>query len=153
MKVNRGKDFEGQIRCAFENYRDTSVIRLLDPQSGYAGVRNICDFIVYHFPNQYFIECKSCYGSSLPFSNITKNQWQGLLDVSKINGVYAGYMIWFIDYDKTVYVSANKMEQIRLGDRKSVRFDEPDAFVITGHKKRVLFDYDMTEFFMRTLTV
>ena len=152
MAVNRGKDFENQIKEAFERMPHTSVTRLIDPQSGYAGVRNICDFIMYHYPIQYFIECKSCYGNTLPFSNITKNQWDGLLEKSSIKGVVAGYMIWFIDHDLTCFITAQQMQMLKDKGCKSVNVHtfplelDGDWIYIRGTKKRVLFDYDMTNF-------
>lgn len=149
-RINRGKDFEEQIRKGFNAVRNTTVTRLLDPQNGYAGVRNICDFIVYHYPVQYFIECKSCYGNTLPFSNITENQWRGLLNVSQTYGVVAGYLIWFIDKDETIFVSAENMEQLKKDGFKSfniTKWDREDWYHLRGHKRRVLFDYDMKDFF------
>ena len=149
MKVNRGKDFESQIRKAFEEVENTSVVRLLDPQSGYAGVRNICDFIVYHYPHQYFIECKSCYGNTLPFSNITKNQWTGLLEMSEIRGVIAGYMIWYIDHDRTIFVPARSMQVHKELGEKSLNISkqwDSDYIEIKGKKKGILFEYDLSKF-------
>ena len=150
VAVNRGKDFENQIKEAFEKVPHTSVTRLIDPQNGYAGVRNICDFIVYHSPHQYFIECKSCYGNTLPFSNITKNQWDGLYEKSKIDRVVAGYIIWFIDHDRTIFVPAQSMITHKKLGAKSYNIAkqwDSDYIEIEGKKKRVLFDYDMTSFF------
>ena len=150
MAVNRGKQFEEQIKEAFEKVPHTSVTRLIDPQNGYAGVRNICDFIVYHYPHQYFIECKSCYGNTLPFYNITKNQWDGLYEKSKIDGVVAGYIIWFIDHDRTIFVPAQSMITHKELGAKSYNIAkqwDSDYIEIEGKKKRVLFDYDMNSFF------
>lgn len=152
MAVNRGKQFEEQIREAFEKVPHTSVVRLIDPQNGYAGVRNICDFIVYNYPYQFFIECKSCYGNTLPFTNITKNQWDGLYEKSHINGVVAGYMIWFIDHDRTIFVPAQSMIVHKELGKKSWNISnqwDSDCIEIKGEKKRVLFDYDMTDFLER----
>lgn len=158
-KVNRGKSFEEAIRVAFERNPDVSVTRLLDPQAGYAGVRNICDFIVYSYPRQYFIECKSCHGNTLPiystdpkkcYGAITNTQWEGLVEQSSIKGVVAGYLIWFIDHDVTIFVSALKMKELRDKGDKSFNItkrDDKDLFRIDGRKKRVLFEYDMTNFF------
>lgn len=152
-KVNRGKDFENQIRQSFEKIPDTNVTRLIDPQNGYAGVCNPCDFIVYHYPNQYFIECKSCYGNTLSFSNISKGQWDGLANASTVPGVVAGYMIWFIDHDRTVFVPAQSMlVHKELGEKSwniAKQWDS-DFIEITGKKKRILFDYDLSNFFERT---
>lgn len=159
MAENRGKDFENKIREAFENVPETSVTRLLDPQSGYAGVRNICDFIVYKYPKQFFIECKSCYGNTLSihsnnpkkkYGAITNNQWEGLEAMSKIKGVVAGYMIWFIDHDRTIFVPAQSMIVHRELGEKSYNITkqwDSDFVEIQGQKKRVFFEYDMSKFF------
>ena len=147
--VNRGKQFEEQIRKGFLKVPDTNVIRLQDPMAGYAGIRNICDFVVYHHPYQYLIECKSCHGNTLPYTNITDNQYSGLLNVSRIRGIVAGFMIWFIDKDVTLFVDADCLDVFRKEhDAKSFRFDDRpfNCIEITGQKRRVLFDYDMHDF-------
>ena len=149
--VNRGKQFEDQVRIGFERVPETSVDRLIDPQNGYAGVRNICDFIVYHYPHEYYIECKSCYGNTLPFSNITKNQWQGLLEKSKYAGVVAGVVVWFIDHDTTMFIPIKTLERMRQEGAKSVNIRHQENlnyehYIVPGTKKRVLFDYDFTGF-------
>lgn len=160
-KVNRGKDLENQIRTAFENVQDTSVDRLPDQMSGYVGSSNICDFVIYHYPHQYYIECKSCYGNTLSinsnnpkhkYGDITNNQWEGLLKKSKITGVVAGYIIWFIDHDITVFISAESMQKLKdFGDKsvhviKSLQKLNGEWYAIPGKKRRVLFDYDLSEF-------
>lgn len=152
MAVNRGKDFEQQIRESFERVDNTSVTRLIDPQAGYAGVRNICDFIVYHHPYQYMVECKCHYGNTLPFSCITDNQWQGLLQESYHKGVRAGIMVWFIDHDVTAYVPIQWLEELKLNGKKSLHINDVVgdltlAVPVYGKKKRILFDYDMERFF------
>lgn len=148
LAENRGKQFEAVVKKAFEDVPNTSIIRLIDPQHGYAGVRNICDFIVYHFPHQYFIECKSCHGNVLPFSNITDNQWSGLVEQSKIKGVKAGVLVWYIDRDTTLFVPIQVLEQMKSEGAKSIRYDvDAEVIHIDGKKKRVLFNYDMGAFF------
>jgi hypothetical protein len=158
MAVNRGKQFEDQISAAFEKIPNTSVTRLIDPQGGQAGVSNICDFIVYHYPTQFFIECKSCYGNTLSINSnnpkkkygaISNKQWEGLEEMSKIEGVVAGYMIWFIDHDRTIFVPAQSMIVHKELGEKSYNIGkqwDSDYIEIKGKKKRVLFDYDMTDF-------
>lgn len=151
MGVNRGKDFEDCIREACEAVPDTSVTRLIDPQAGYAGVRNICDFIVYKYPTQFFLECKSIKGNTLNFkSDITKNQWDGLLEQSKVRGVVAGVVVWFIDHDQTIFVPIQNLEEMRQLGEKSfnvTKWSIDDWFHIPGRKKRVYFEYDMEKFF------
>lgn len=149
LGVNRGKQFEEQIKLAFEKVPNTTVTRLIDPQNGFAGVRNICDFIVYHYPNQLFIECKSCYGNTLPFSNITENQWEGLLKVSDVVGIRAGIVVWFIDHDETFFVPIKYLQELKDCGEKSLninKFDRCCCYRIPGTKRRVLFDYDFYDF-------
>lgn len=151
MGVNRGKNFEDCIREACEAVPDTSVTRLIDPQAGYAGVRNICDFIVYKYPTQFFLECKSIKGNTLNFkSDITENQWNGMLEQSKVRGVVAGVIVWFIDHDKTIFVPIQELEEMKQSGHKSfnVTAEYSDYyFHLAGRKKRIYFEYNMENFF------
>ncbi len=147
MGVSRGKQFEQQIRKALEAYPTSiSVDRFADPMAGYAGIRNICDFVVYKMPFQYYFECKSTYGNTLNFNNITKDQWNGLDEKSKITGVYAGVIVWFIDHDLTVYVPIRQLVWLKENGRKSLNVNhlaDINHFAIPAKKKRVLFEYNM----------
>lgn len=155
MGINRGKQFEKQIRNGFENCKYSDIIsidRLPDPMGGYKGIGNICDFTVFDTPHLYYLECKCCYGKSFPISYITKNQWEGLLEKSKIPSVIAGYIIWLIDYDFTFFVFASNLSAyIERTGRKSISADDAISgklirYPINGKKRKVLFDYDMGEF-------
>lgn len=149
--MNKGKQFENVIRNSFESVPDTSVIRLPDPVQGYLGYRNICDFIVYHYPTQYFIECKSVSGDRFPFANITDNQWKGMLQMSKLKGVRAGIICWFINRDVTLFIDIRLLQELRDSDCKSIRYDDYRynnmVYKLDGKKKRIFFDYDMEQFF------
>jgi hypothetical protein len=165
-KVNRGKDFEAQVQAGFARLYGVSIDRLPDPMAGYAGVKNICDFIVFKQPKQYYIECKSCYGNTMSihsnnpkkmYGNITNNQWDGLLEKSKIPGVKAGILVWFIDHDVTYWIDIQVLQRHRDKGHKSISYFAdwvdctPETYdkwtIITGTKRRVLFDYDFTDFF------
>ena len=146
MAENRGKQFEQKIRQAFLKVPNVSVDRINDQTTHYKGSTNICDFIVYKKPYEYYIECKSVHGNTFPFSNITDTQWQGLLEKSKINGVVAGVICWWVDKDVTRFLSIQDLQLARDFGDKSIRFDEP-YLPIFGRKKRVFFDYDMALFF------
>ena len=84
MAENRGKQFEGVIREALEKVDDVMVVRLPDPTNGYLGIRNIADFIVYQYPFIYFIECKSVHGNTFPLSNLTDNQYKGMVEKTQL---------------------------------------------------------------------
>lgn len=164
MATNRGKQFESVIREAFNQVPNTSVIRLHDQTNGFKGSQNICDFVIYHYPYQFLIECKSVHGNRLPFANITDTQYMGLLESSNITGVHAGIICWWIDKDVTKFIPIALIQRMRLEGMKSYPHDF-DGYVtqgqqrslimesipICGKKKRVFFDYDMSglfEFFL-----
>lgn len=95
--VNRGKQFEEVIRKCFEKI-GASVDRLHDQTNGFSGSSNIADFIVYHYPFEYYIECKAIHGNTLsihsndpkqPYGLIRKKQWEGMAEKVKTYGVYA----------------------------------------------------------------
>ena len=146
---NRGKQFESVIKEAFLKVDGVSIDRLHDQMTGYKVTsKNICDFIVYREPYEYYIECKSVHGASLPFSNITDAQWNGLLQKSTIQGVFAGVICWWIDKDVTKFIPIQALQWNKEYGYKSLRYNHNGtSFVeIKGKKKRVFFEYDMEEF-------
>lgn len=153
MSVNRGKKFESVIKKAFEKVPNVSIDRLHDQTTGFIGSSNICDFIVYKEPYEYYIECKSVHGNTLSFSNITETQWNGLLEKSKIEGVFAGVICWWVDKDVTKFIPIQVLAWLDMSGYKSIRYDNgtPDKYIgdiieIKGKKKRVFYDYNMEDF-------
>lgn len=146
MSVNRGKQFEGVVKEAFEKVPHTFVLRLHDQTTGYLGSANICDFIVYNEPNLFLIECKSVHGNTFSFSNISSTQLKGLDDASRKLGVRAGILCWWIDHDVTKFIYIDDIMWYMKRGAKSMRYDDIEGIVINGTKKRVFFDYDMEEF-------
>ena len=154
MPPNYGKEFEGVVRKAFEKVPNVSIDRLHDQTTGWKGSSNICDFIVYREPYEYYFECKSVHGNTLPFSNITETQWEGLLEKSKIEGVFAGVICWWIDKDVTKFIPIQLLQYMKECDKlKSYRYEfggylpkQYTAIEIKGKKKRVFFNYDMEKF-------
>lgn len=147
MGVNRGKQFEEAIRTALKKCPGVSIDRFQDPMAGYAGIRNICDFVAYSYPFEYYFECKSLYGNTLNFNNITKDQWEGLQEKSYIPGVQAGVIVWFIDHNVTVYVPIESLVELKNNGAKSLNIKDiinvTIPFIsVPGKKKRVLFEYD-----------
>lgn len=122
--ANEGKRWEGIVRGQLESDVDCSVDRLPDPTMGYKGVRNICDFVAYKYPHQFYIEAKSCKGNTLPFSNITENQWEGLLEKSRYNGVGAFVLVWFVEHDQVVIADIRYLEKIRNLGKKSLNINQ-----------------------------
>lgn len=155
MAPSRGKQFEDVIKKCFLNVRNVSVDRIHDQLTGFKGSQNICDFIVYKKPYEYYIECKSIHGNTFPFKNITDTQWNGLTQKSCIEGVKAGILCWWIDKDVTRWIPINIINYLADEGAKSIRYDT-DVYLgknthkiidIPGKKKRIFFDYDMEVFF------
>ena len=164
MAQNRGKQFENVIRKTFEAFNGVSVDRIHDQTTGFRDSTNICDFIVYRKPYQYYIECKTVHSDYLSiygknpkkcYGNITNTQWEGLLAKSKIPGVVAGVLCWWVERDTTVFMPIQFLqEQRERFGRKSIKytyatseFKNNAPIVLCGYKKRVFFDYDMDDFF------
>lgn len=149
--IQRGKDFENIIRQAFLDVPETTVERLPDPTAGYLGYRNPCDFLIYHYPYVYYIECKTVHSHRLPFTNVTFNQRVGMLEASKTKGVIAGIICWFIPEDKTYFIPIQVYEKYRLDGEKSLNLHRmnpsKDGWVeLKAEKKRVFFEYDINDF-------
>ena len=117
--VNRGKSFEQRFKTDFERIPNSLCIRLPDQMSGYKGSgQNICDYICYNYPNQFFIECKSHKGASIPFDKIS--QYDKMKDVVGIKGVRAGVVLWLYDKDKVFYIPISTITEMKKDDKKSV---------------------------------
>ena len=150
MSSNIGKEFEVRVKDAFLNVPGVSVDRLHDQTNGFAGSWNPCDFIVYKYPYEYYIECKTVNGISLPVRNVTKNQREGLLQKAGVPGVFAGIVCWWRPVNVTKFIPIWNFELARLHGNKHYRYDwtnDNGVVEIHGRKKRVFFEYDMGRFF------
>lgn len=149
MAKNRGKDFEAVVKECFLRVPGVSIDRLHDQTNGFKGGSNICDFIVYKKPYEYYVECKTIHGNTFPLVNITDKQWKGLFAKSKIMGVKAGVLCWWVDKDVTKWLPIKTLGIIQENGFKSVRYDMNSlpCYNLIGEKKRIYFDYDMEAFF------
>ena len=163
MSKNQGKGFETEVQTAFEMVTDCVAHRLKDQIGQYRNVSNPCDFFFYHMPYLYAIECKSTKGASLSFSDIREQeQIMDLHEIAQKRGVVAGFMIWFIDKDITVFVRHDIVYDMYLeskrGGRKSIaladilKLSSEDFHIIQGKKKRTYFTYDVSDFLARKWT-
>lgn len=108
------KIFEDITRKSLET-EHAIVNRLPDQMSGNLGSVNPGDFLVYKYPNLYYIECKSCTQSVFDIkAHISEGQWLALLrkEELKLPGVYVGYLLWFTESSKVFWISAENMKII-----------------------------------------
>lgn len=155
MGTNYGKQFESVIKDCLKKVPDIDIQRLYDTTNGFVGVKQPSDYIVYKYPHIYYLECKSTHAGTLNKNNIT--QLDALIEKSKVSGVEAGVIIWYEEHDVTVYIPIETL-QVHFYNRskKSVAVKEilnEDLkqsgyyYILKGKKKRVFYDYDMTDFF------
>lgn len=143
---NNGKQFEKIVREQLESLHGVSVDRIND-NVGFKGAYNIADLIVYRYPCQYYIECKTIRGTSFPFSNINENALRDMQFKSIFHGVGCYFLIWFVDLDKTIAVPSSEIYlAMYLKGKKSIgvsSFDEYEYITVDGTKKRKYYNYNM----------
>lgn len=116
--ASRGKKFEDRFKSDWvESVTDSVCYRLYDTMSGYMGQRNVGDFICYKYPLMFIIDCKSIQGNTLPFSDL--RQYDQMLEYKNIKGVRVGFVVWFVDHDKVLWIPVQTMEKIQKEGLKS----------------------------------
>lgn len=145
--VNRGKQFEGDVREDWKRtVPDSFIIRLPDQISGYINASaNPCDLIAFKSPYLFLIECKSIHGNTLPFSNI--HQYSKLLKYKGITNLFPGILLWWIDLNTICWVPIEELEKMKKDGKKSVHIkmlDESEykLFKIPAIKKTVRMQAD-----------
>lgn len=143
--MNIGKQFESNFKNSVSKcYPKLSVTRLYDATGGYA-VKNICDFILYSYPHQYFMELKAYKGNTINFKVLTSTQYNGLLEVSNVMGVYAGVLFKFNDYNEAYFVPIGVIHKMKESGLKSIHIDQArhigaNLSVIKTLKTTVIYD-------------
>lgn len=121
--ANRGKQFETKFQEQWNNsVPDSLCYRLYDTMGGYKAVANVGDFVCYKYPNIFLIDCKSIQGNTLPFSDL--RQYEKMLEYKNITGVYVGFIVWFVDHDKVLWIPVQTMEKIKNEDLKSFNINK-----------------------------
>lgn len=119
MPINYGKKFEERFKLDWlRTFPNSTITRLYDVTSGYTSISTISDYICYNYPNQFFIECKSHKGASLPLKNIT--QYDKMIKEVGKPGVRVGVILWLIEKDKVYYVPISTVTTLKDNNKKSV---------------------------------
>lgn len=136
----RGKRFEEIIHETLE--RSGFVVeRIKDQMSMFKGSTNGYDFIAYKHPLIYFLECKSIKGNRLPINTVHfKRQLASLLNRAENVGVIAGFIVWFVDHDLTMFFDARYVEAVLNSGRKSLNCEDKGQ-IFAGERLRQYFKY------------
>ena len=152
--INRGKQFEQKVYSDFNKIDGVSIVRLPDQMTGYRHTSsNISDFIIYKYPEIFYMEIKSILGNTFPLTNLT--QYEKLKAKIGIKGVRAGVTIWFVDRDRVIFVPIETIQQMKQEGVKSVNIrtidnSDYDFINIPSVKKRVFMDSDYRVIFRNT---
>lgn len=141
--ANRGKEFEKRIKEALDKVNGMYAQRLYDSQ---AMTNYPSDFIAYKHPNLYLIECKSHLGR-FPLSCISENQWKYMVSLSRLTGITAYVIVWFVDYDITKVFTISYLNKCKENGVKSIKYDDENGKIVKAKKKRTYFDYDFSNIF------
>ena len=104
MAVNRGKQFEQEVRHQLMGIKGVSIDRAYDFTSHQKGIAYGWDFFVYKYPCMLYLECKTVNKGTFPLNRLTPSQIGQLPVKGKLEGVNAGILLWFIENNKTFYV-------------------------------------------------
>lgn len=154
MAKNEGKKFEEDFQNSIPE--DWFCDRLKDSAGSWSNTgesrftpKNKCDFYVFTGKLLYGVECKSFKWKSMPYSNISKVQREGLLDMStkKPNNAQGVFVLNFRDLNETYCINAFTINALILqGHRKSISLDEARAngILVPQQLKGVRYRYDLS---------
>ena len=122
--------------------------RIPDQMSGYYAVsRNICDFICFKSPNQYYIESKSTWNDRFEFQNISSTQSCGLNKKSKISNCFGLITVLFATYKRCFVFDIRDIRWLIENGIKSINIKKINKWKIpyqeiqTIKSKKELLDY------------
>ena len=147
-----GKKFETQFKRDFLRIPDISIDRLYDTMNVYKSISQVCDYIVYHYPNIFYLEVKTHKGNTFPFANLT--QYDKLIEKSGIKGVRSGVVLWLYEHDAIMYVPVCEIKKMKKDGLKSINikmYNDDNCkykiIKIPSEKKRVYFESDYSVLF------
>lgn len=138
MPISSGKRFENDFKKACKKYKEYSVTRLYDNVGGYAGIKNICDYVFYAYPNIYYLELKSTKGNTLNWANITEHQWNGLMEEAGKEGVISGILVQYTDHDEHYFVDIRTCSMLKIKGKKSIHIKDAKKYgALLPARKRI----------------
>ena len=150
MAENIGKKAEKKIQEWLDHPElGYSFDRLKDQMTGFFGSTNICDFIVFKAPFQYYIESKCTENDRFDFSMITDTQYDGLLQKSKIKYVYGWVIVLFASYKRAFVLNIQDIDWMIQNGKKSLNITKIDKWPIpykeirtVPNNRKPLLDYE-----------
>lgn len=157
-----GKKAEVKIKQWLDNPSSGySFDRFYDQMNGmYLTSRNICDFVCFKSPYQYYIESKATWHDRFDFSMLSDTQYSGLLRKSAIHCVYGLVIILFATYKRAFILDIRDIDSLShrqveefnknydgkstqsLNIKKIEKWSIPFIEIPTITSRKLLLDYD-----------
>lgn len=136
------KETEKRIKEQIEKVKGAYVLRLYD----FIGARDYpSDLLVFYKRNLILLEIKTSQLKSFPFSNISDNQYTGMLcAIKKATGIKSYVLIWFYTQDTTLLCNIETIQKLKE-TQKSIRYDSEDVYKVKGQKKNKYYEYDIKD--------
>jgi penicillin-binding protein-related factor A (putative recombinase) len=128
-----GKKAEDKIREWLDHPESGhSFDRFYDQMTGfYLTSRNICDFVYYKYPYQYYLESKSTWSDRFDFSMISDTQYWGLLDKAEIPGCHGYIIILFATHKRAFILDIRDIKYLKEEkNQKSLNIKKLDKWPI-----------------------
>lgn len=158
MAASKGKAFEAIVKEQWKKcFPGSFIYRLPDNLAGYSGVggSNPCDFFGFVAEGikgnargkLFLLEIKEHQGGTINWSAI--RQYDKLITYIGLKDVYPGVIVWFSDFDKVIWCSAEDMKKMHEEGKKSISvkmIGDPSYNIvdIPSIKKRVFMESDFT---------
>lgn len=122
--------------------------RIPDQLSGFYGSSNICDFTLFKYPSFFYIESKASYNENIPFSYISDNQMDKMLEKSNIEGVYSIVIFLYASQQRAFMFQIPDIKKLidsggpkSLNIKKEPRWLIPHVEIPTIPSRKELLDY------------
>ena len=143
-----GKKAEAKLKSWLDKPEDGySFDRIPDQMTGFYGSKNICDFIIYKHPFQYYVESKATWQDRWDFSNLTDTQRLGLYKKSQIEAVHGLVIVLFATYQRAFILDIRDIVKSIEANKKSVNikklsfWDVAYVEIPTIKSRKKLLDY------------
>lgn len=134
-----GKKAEQKIREWLDRPEDGySFDRIPDQMTGFYGSTNTCDFICYKYPYMYYIESKATWEDRFDFSRISETQYKGLLEKSKILGVYAVVIVLYASHKRAFAFDIQEIDKLSNLGIKSLNIKKLPRYGISYKEIRTI---------------
>lgn len=150
---NLGKKAEAKIKEWLDKPEEGFCFdRIPDQQTGFFGSSNICDFTLYRYPFMYYLESKATEHDRFDFSMITDGQRDGMLEKSKIDGVYGWVIVLFASYKRAFILDIQHVVDLESRGVKSINIKKIEKWTIpfreiktVPNNRKLLLDYDFED--------